>query len=125
MNILKNVVNRIAESDKKTELASEKVELSLIDDIKKDLGNAEKDIKSFIKDREQIIKSTSKAIKNGNAYVASALKLNDNLESFEKAAKELGLNANEQTEFKNAKSFLSRYDIGDTKSIIAQYKTLK
>ena len=33
MNILKNVVNKIAESDKKTELASEKVELSLIDEL--------------------------------------------------------------------------------------------
>ena len=35
MNILKNVVNRIAESDKKTELASQKVELTVVGDITK------------------------------------------------------------------------------------------
>jgi len=109
----------------KTELKSEKVQLGLIDDIKKDLNNAEKDIKSFIKDREQIIKFTDKAIKNGNAYVTSALKLNDNLQNFEKAAKDLGLNANDQTEFKNAKSFLNKYDVGATKSIISEYKSLR
>ena len=121
---INTILSRLGKAEK-TELKSEKVELGLIDDIKKDLSNAEKDIKSFINDREQIIKSTSKAIKNGNAYVSSALKLNDNLKNFEKAAKDLGLNANEQTEFKNAKSFLNRYDIGATKSIIAEYKTLK
>jgi len=109
----------------KTELKSEKVQLGLIDDIKKDLSNAEKDIKSFIKDREQIIKFTDKAIKNGNAYVTAALKLNDNLQNFEKAAKDLGLNANDQTEFKNAKSFLNKYDVGATKSIISEYKSLR
>lgn len=108
-----------------TKLASERVELGLIDDIKKDLSNAEKDIKSFIKDREQIIKFTDKAIKNGNAYVTAALKLNANLQNYEKAAKDLGLNANDQTEFKNAKNFLNKYDVGATKSIIAEYKTLR
>ena len=121
---LNKVFSKLAKAEK-TELASEKVELGLIDDMKKDLSNAEKDVKSFLNDRQQIIKFTDKAIKNGNAYVSAALKLNKNLENFEKAAKDLGLNPNEQAEFKNAKSFLNRYDIGATKSIIADYKTLK
>jgi len=125
MERLNKIFAEWAKDDKRTELASEKVQLGLIDDIKKDLSNAEKDIKSFIKDREQIIKFTDKAIKNGNAYVTAALKLNDNLQNFEKAAKDLGLNANEQTEFKNAKSFLNKYDVGATKSIIAEYKSLR
>lgn len=54
MNILKNVINKIAESDKKTELASQKVELGLIDDLNKALD-----------DSQQIIER----LKEGNALI--------------------------------------------------------
>ncbi len=43
MERLNKIFANWAKDDKKTELASEKVELGLIDDIKKDLSNAELD----------------------------------------------------------------------------------
>ena len=45
MNILKNVINKIAEGDKKTELASQKVELALLDDLQKQSAEANELVK--------------------------------------------------------------------------------
>jgi len=55
MNILKNVVNRIAESDKKTELASEKVELGLVDDLDKALQDSDAIVKDIQTDNKRIL----------------------------------------------------------------------
>ena len=58
MNILKNVVNRIAESDKKTELASQKVELGIIDDISK----LKKESQKFLADSNKSDAAVQKAV---------------------------------------------------------------
>lgn len=55
MNILKNVVNKIAESDKKTELASQKVELGLVDDLDKALQDSDAIIKDIQADNKRIL----------------------------------------------------------------------
>ena len=92
MNILKNVVNRIAESDKKTELASEKVELGLIDDLQNEYNAAVKDYDKQKKDAQSALAELKKIAENSKK---TELKLMDWLVSFNKAeasAKDLGLN---------------------------------
>ena len=63
MNILKNVVNKIAESDKKTELASQKVELGLADDL---LAQT-KESQGILNDIENLGKQVEKKIEEINA----------------------------------------------------------
>jgi len=92
MNILKNVVNRIAESDKKTELASEKVELALLDDLQNEYNAALKDYDKQKKDAQSALSELKKIAENSKK---TELKLMDWLVSFNKAeasAKDLGLN---------------------------------
>ena len=92
MNILKNVVNRIAESDKKTELASQKVELGLIDDLQNEYNAAVKDYDKQKKDAQSALSELKKIAENSKK---TELKLMDWLVSFNKAeasAKDLGLN---------------------------------
>ena len=67
MSILKNVVNKIAESDRRTELASQKVELakerielSLTADAKKILSKLDKDNNNMKKAISNIEKETAK-----------------------------------------------------------------
>ena len=66
MNILKNVVNKIAESDKKTELASQKVELALLDDLQKQSAEANelvkraKPLKAEIKNTKKLLDESEK-----------------------------------------------------------------
>ena len=55
MNILKNVINKIAESDKKTELASQKVELALVDDLNKALQDSDAIVKDIQTDNKRIL----------------------------------------------------------------------
>ena len=59
MNILKNVINKIAEGDKKTELASQKVELALLDDLQKQSAEANELVK-----RAKPLKAEIKNTKN-------------------------------------------------------------
>ena len=61
MNIFKNVVNRIAESDRRTQLASQKVELALVDDLNKALQDSDAIVKG-IKDDDKRIEDMQKAI---------------------------------------------------------------
>ena len=84
MNILKNVVNRIAESDKKTELASEKVELNLINDINSAVEKTLKElkgIKSLISQAEKAAGENFKRIDN----------LQSDFKKLDSMVKELGL----------------------------------
>jgi len=92
MNILKNVVNKIAESDKKTELASQKVELALLDDLQNEYNAALKDYDKQKKDAQSALSELKKIAENSKK---TELKLMDWLVSFNKAeasAKDLGLN---------------------------------
>ena len=80
MNILKNVINKIAESDKKTELASQKVELALVDDLNKALQDSDAIVKG-IKDDDKRIQDMQKVIdklqKERSKLGANYDKLND------------------------------------------------
>ena len=66
MNILKNVINKIAEGDKKTELASQKVELALLDDLQKQSAEANelvkraKPLKAEIKNTKKLLDESEK-----------------------------------------------------------------
>ena len=87
MNILKNVVNKIAESDKKTELASQKVELALVDDLNKALQDSDAIIKDIQADNKRILdlekfknqrlKEQSKLIKTRDKNADKYFKLED------------------------------------------------
>ena len=104
MNILKNVVNKIAESDKKTELASQKVELAGVKEIEKAISEY-KEAKTFIVVAESFYDESKKAyskfeqawteyysrklhaensIKKGKAF-------DKDLQELQKTAKDLGI----------------------------------
>ena len=90
MNILKNVVNKIAEGDKKTELKSEKVELAITDDIR-DL------VKDSFFQRDQVVfilndarKKAKSEAQDGLNVTNAALKL---IDEFKRKAKDLGLDS--------------------------------
>ena len=84
MNILKNVVNKIAEGDKKTELKSEKIELAVIDDIRADF-------KIVTTQRDNVVSALKKVSSEAKKGLSAA---NDGLkkvEEFKKKAKDLGI----------------------------------
>ena len=113
MNILKNVVNKIAESDKKTELASQKVELSLVDDLASQKSKAQdfiKSINSGIKEVKALDEKAFKLEKEARAAEDKSIKRYEKLlneskkadklrsqmdklfQKIDKSVKELGLN---------------------------------
>ena len=98
---LNKVFSKLAKADKKTELASQKVELGLVDDIAKGL-NASEDlvdaIKSSVsfaekvaKDRSALLKDLPKLLKESNNVFAKSAKFLSNAQD---AANELGLKTN-------------------------------
>lgn len=116
MNILKNVVNKIAESDKKTELASQKVELGIIDDISK----LKKESQKFLADSNKSDAAVQKAVAqikdkaqfwmNNKKFAANLEKrANGLMDKYEKAAKELGLDVKNSPA---SKEFFEILDIG-------------
>jgi len=116
MNILKNVINKIAESDKKTELASQKVELGIIDDISK----LKKESQKFLADSNKSDAAVQKAVAqikdkaqfwmNNKKFAANLEKrANGLMDKYEKAAKELGLDVKNSPA---SKEFFEILDIG-------------
>ena len=116
MNILKNVMNKIAESDKKTELASQKVELGIIDDISK----LKKESQKFLADSNKSDAAVQKAVAqikdkaqfwmNNKKFAANLEKrANGLMDKYEKAAKELGLDVKNSPA---SKEFFEILDIG-------------
>ena len=80
MNILKNVIDKIAESDKKTELASQKVELGLVDDLNKALQDSDAIIKDIRVDDERILtmqKSINRDLKDREKLLTNRKKAED------------------------------------------------
>ena len=127
MRTLKNVYDRIAESDKKTKLKSEKVELTVVGDIAKavkTMTSAEKSLetisaqakkaedkheKGLLKAYENSLDDQSKLndkLKNLRAIQADSKKA---LDAADKAAKGLGLNAKEIPEYSKLQSLISEY----------------
>jgi len=134
MNILKNVVNRIAESDKKTELASQKVELGIIDDISK----LKKESQKFLADSNKSDAAVQKAVAqikdksqfwlNNQKFAANLEKrANGLMDKYEKAAKELGLDVKNSPA---SKEFFEILDIGsqiddNIQNILGAIKSIK
>lgn len=101
MNTTKSVYNRLFQEDK-VELASERVELAVIDDFKKyisdskEMSNAYNDLKKRIADLES---QRADVIKRKEGLASFISRSSNNvikaLTDFEKRAKELGFNASE------------------------------
>lgn len=134
MNILKNVVNKIAESDKKTELTSQKVELGIIDDISK----LKKESQKFLADSNKSDAAVQKAVAqikdkaqfwmNNKKFAANLEKrANGLMDKYEKAAKELGLDVKNSPA---SKEFFEILDIGsqiddNIQNIVGSIKSIK
>jgi len=103
MNILKNVVNKIAEGDKKTELKSEKFELGLKQDAEKlnklyygKTDTANSHIKKVSSEARAAISNIDQALKATNEMKSLISKL-------EKTAKDLGINVDALPELREMK----------------------
>ena len=123
-----------AKQDKRTELASQKVELGIIDDIAslkketlKDLANANK-AEAAVKKAVSAVKDKSQFWLNNKKFAANLEKrANGLMNKYEKAAKELGLDV------KNSPASKEFYDILDLsdqindniESILTEIKSIK
>ena len=104
MNILKNVVNRIAESDKKTELASQKVELAGVKEIQKAISEY-KEAQMNMTVADSYYKSSKKAFdvfeqdwttfyfkrQNAEDSIKKGKAFDKDLQELQKTAKDLGI----------------------------------
>ena len=107
----KNVLNKLSKIESKVELAEVKVDLALIDDINKASSTANKSINDFLSAYKIIDAQKDKAISSGEAYYKTAGQMETALKQFEAKAKELGINPNDNAEYKSAQDLLVRYDI--------------
>ncbi len=130
---LNKVFSKLAKEEK-TELASEKVELGIIDDIAslkketlKDLANANK-AEAAVKKAVSAVKDKSQFWLNNKKFAANLEKrANGLMNKYEKAAKELGLDV------KNSPASKEFYDILDLsdqindniESILTEIKSIK
>lgn len=87
------------------------VELAIVDDIKEQTKNANDWIKAFLASYKIIDAQKSNAIIAGEGYYKNADELVKKLQQFEIKAKELGVNPNENPEYKAAQDLIVRYDI--------------
>ena len=131
MNILKNVVNKIAEGDKKTELKSEKVELALLSDFQKlanrfnqtgaqmeKVANEGSEVLDKIEEIEKQLvplnKQKDKYIKEYNSLKSEVIgdfsRLEGEYNKIKKASKELGINypKNIDESYRIANNYLKR-----------------
>lgn len=130
MNILKNVMNKLSQEEKKeVNLASEKINLGLVEDMKA-LYNASK---LFNEQSKKNITEAGIINKNALQVVSKQEEIDkkaDDLESkaerlykeFEKAAKDLGLNPKNSDAFKLyndiLKELVSKSDAKGVKSVV-------
>lgn len=130
---LNKVFSKLAKAEK-TELASEKVELGIIDDISK----LKKETSKFLSDAnksEAAVKKAAAQIKDKAQFWLNNKKFSANLEKranglmdkYEKAAKELGLDAKNTPAAKEFNDILDLSDqINDNiQSIVAEIKSIK
>ena len=110
MERLNKIFAEWAKQDKRTELASEKVELAIIDDLKK-YSEVSKRANSTIDSESKQVKKLQNQIRTALANVAAsknALKdiLGDakgDINRFESMAKDLGIKPQESKDYNNAK----------------------
>lgn len=87
------------------------VELAIVDDIKKSYDVANKSIDGFLAAYKIIDAQKNQAITAGEGYYKNAAQIENALKQFEAKAKELGIDVNENKDYKAAKDLLIRYDI--------------
>ena len=119
MNTLKSVLRHL-NKEEKVELSSEKVELALVDDLKKALG----EFNDIDKDHAKLMNDYKSLKGSADVLTAQAQRLKNKLSSikdkYEKAAKELGVNPNDNTMFGIAEA-----NIDFTDRILKELKTFK
>ena len=123
MNTTKTVYNRLF--NKKTELETHKIELGLIQDIKKNADNTEKAAKKFVSSRSKIKAEVKKAIDVAEVFTVENAKLRKSLESFKKTVEDLGLNARDNEVYSDADALLTKYSETFINQIKRQYKNLQ
>ena len=100
MNILKNVVNKIAEGDKKTELASEKIELAGLKDMQQQLKEVTKNYRILVTTEKEFTESAKKLRSFGEIVEEQGKRLKELSLDLEKKVKDLGLDVpNEVNEY--------------------------
>lgn len=120
------VLNKISKlSDENTELSEVKVDLAIVDDIKKLSSDAEKSVQTFLKAYTVISTQKEQAISNGEMYYKNAAKLETSVKEFEGQAKQLGIDPNGSKEYKTAKDLLTRYDIQGVYDRVDSLRKLK
>ena len=121
----KNVLNKLSKIESKVELAEVKVDLALIDDINKASSTANKSINDFLSAYKIIDAQKDKAMSSGESYYKTAGQMETTLKQFEAKAKELGINPNDNAEYKSAQDLLVRYDIQSVFDRVDSLRKLK
>ena len=106
MSTLKNVGNKIF----KTELESQKVELSLLDDLKKLINESKADYKEFNDSFNKMNDFRRLVLAEGEKYVSSSEKLIDIYQKMGTQAKELGLDFSNTNEAKEVRNIIANGD---------------
>ena len=116
---LNKVFSKLAKEENKTELASEKVELALADDLKKYVEvatrankNIDSEAKSVKKLQSEIRTALAKVNATKNALKDISSDAKNDISKFEKMAKDLGINADKSKEYVAAKKSIK--DIADS-----------
>ena len=124
MSNINTILKNIAKAEK-LELANHKVELALIDDIKKLNIIASKSIDTFLNTFKIIVAQKDKAISTGESYYKTAAEIEKSLKEFETKAKAIGIDPNENNDYKSAKELLIRYDIQAVFNKVDSLRTIK
>lgn len=87
------------------------VDLAIVDDLNKAVDTASKSINAFLAAYKIIDAQKNQAVNAGESYYKTAAQIDTALNQFEIKAKELGVNPNDNPDYKAAKDLLVRYDI--------------
>lgn len=121
---LDDITNALNGKADNVELKAEAIELGLIDDVLKEISNANRDIKNYLSSASSISSLASKAVSDGNSYVQSAVKIDKLLTTMKSKAAELGVKADDIKGYKEASDLLVRYDPSAVQSKVADFKKL-
>ena len=117
MNNYKSVRNRLFKNSE-VELKSEKIELGLVDDLKKLSSSSDAELKNFESFKSEIEKVKRAGLVNKKQALSTQKLIASELDKFNSKAKELGINPREIKEYKEASQKFS-----DLSVIIAEYNT--
>ena len=116
MNTQKTVYNRLFSKEEKTELETHKVELAIIDDIKKYSNGYKKyysELEGLQNRGERLKKELNETIsaiyKWGELGDSMASDMARMLDNFEKKAKDLGINAKESKDYVEGQKSFKKY----------------